>query len=336
MSTTAQTEDALLAALKTIRTDWDALVESVEGGQSSGSAASTDVVTSLDKLISLRHEVHLCLNGWARVIVEDRPVTKAMPDGRDTIGLIDFIERHANWFSGHEAAQDAADEIAEWAEKVHAIAAPKVREHIHLGHCPFIVGEPDALRFCAGSVRVKIGGDGFGVCSDCEQEGLIEWWEDVLSIDSIPKGLVTAQAIADLLLTRLHMRVSYRTVLNWARADRITMHVAFGPQPEQRRFTTKSVFDARMVIDEATRLWRECPMCGLLWQGVGDICSRCYAASQVAQTRYAEPKEIYPVRFVSRPKVVPVPRDDTRPQRCPYSDLPTQMCACGHAGHVSA
>jgi len=338
MTSTVDIERALMAALGTIRDNWTALIESVERGNASGGASSsTDSVTALDKLISLRHEVHLCLNGWARVIVEDRPVTKAMPDGRDTEGLITFMERHAGWFSGHEAAPDAVAELEDWAAQVFAVAQPKVREWVNLGPCPFVIVEDESARFCTGTIRVSIGGDPDPICSDCEATALVEWWEEVLGISTLPKMPVTAAVIAELLHDRLHMRVSHRTVLNWARAGRITMHVAYGPQPEEPRYTVHSVFDARLVLDEATRMWRECPMCGLLWHGRGDICSRCYTASQVAQKRYAEPKEAYPIVRISRPRiVVEAPRDDLRPDRCEFSDLPTRWCACGHAGHQPA
>jgi hypothetical protein len=338
MTSTAEIERALITALGTIRDNWAALAESVEGGQSTGGASSTDSVTALDKLISLRHEVHMALNGWARVIVEDRPVTKEMPDGRDTLGLVDFIERHVQWLSGHEAARDAADELTEWAAKVYGVAAPKVREWVHLGDCPFVVGDEVAQWFCGGTVRARIGGEHEASCTHCEQSAVVDWWEEVLGIDTLPREPVDPQVIADLLSNRLHIRVTYRTVLNWARSNRITMHVAFGPQPEHPRFTSKSVFDARLVLDEAAHMWRECPMCGLLWHGRGDICARCYAASQVTQARWAEPRSDYPIISAPRRQTLTVvaPRDDLRPERCPYSDLPTEWCACGHAGHVGA
>lgn len=332
---TEQIEADLQHALGVLRTNWAAMLEQAS---TAGGTPSADEVTSLDRRISLIYEAHLCLNGWARVIVEDRPVTKVMPDGRDTIGLIDFIDRHAQWFSGHEAAKDAVDEISEWAEKIRSVTAPKVREYVYLGDCPFVIGDEAAEWFCAGRVRVKIGGDAQDAeCSDCGQEGVVDWWEEVLGIDTLPTQPVTAAVIAELLHDRLHMKVSHRTVLNWARAKRITMHVAFGPQPEEPRYTVRSVFDARLVLDEATRMWRECPMCGLLWHGRGDVCARCYSAMQVAQKRYAEPKEAYPVVSVPRRLVVVAsPTDTDRPNRCHYSDLPTQWCACGHAGHTGA
>ena len=70
MMSTAQVEDHLNVALDTIRGLWPVLLMESKGvGVGS---ASSDEVTALDRRISLRHEVTLCLNGWARVIVEDR------------------------------------------------------------------------------------------------------------------------------------------------------------------------------------------------------------------------------------------------------------------------
>ena len=176
MTTTAQTEDALLAALDTIRTHWPALlVTSICG--SSGPSGSDDV-TSLDRRISLRHEVTLTLNGWARVIVEERDLTHGLPLGHDTLGLVTLLERWARWFSGHEAVHDCVAELTEAAREVRSTAAPKRREWVYLGDCPFVIGD----WFCSGQVRAWPDGDRMPSCSDCGQEAVVEWWEEVLDV----------------------------------------------------------------------------------------------------------------------------------------------------------
>ena len=131
MTSAAQIEDSLLASLATIRAHWSALLLPSSGGM--GGIAGSDPVTGLDRRVSLRHEVTLCLNGWARVVVEDRELTARLPLGNDTLGLIVLLERHALWLSSHEAGADAAVEIAEWAREVKRTATPERREWMPLG-----------------------------------------------------------------------------------------------------------------------------------------------------------------------------------------------------------
>ena len=171
--TTAATEDRLLAALRTIRDHWAALLDT---SSTMAGTPSSDDVTSLDKRISLRHEVTLCLNGWARLIVEERELSHGLPLGHDTLGLVTFLERWARWFSGHEAAADAVSELDDWAQQVRATATPKRREWVYLGDCPFVIED----WFCAGQVRAYPDSD--PACSDCGQVAVVEWWMDVLAV----------------------------------------------------------------------------------------------------------------------------------------------------------
>ena len=130
MTTTAETERALISALDTIRQHWAALMVPTGSG---GVAAKPqpralythpddderdDDLPPIDRRVALRHDVTMALNDWARIIVEDRDLTHRLPLGTDALGLCTLIERHARWFSGHEAAQDAADELHAWAGKV--------------------------------------------------------------------------------------------------------------------------------------------------------------------------------------------------------------------------
>jgi len=170
---TAQIEGRITDALDTIRTHWAALLIETSG---TGTAGSTDAVTSLDRRISLRHEVTLSLNGWARLIVEERDLTHHLPLGHDTAGLTVFLTRWARWFSGHDAAPDCADELEDWARQVRATAAPQRREWLYLGDCPFVID----TWFCTGQIRAYPEADPH--CSECGQEAIVEWWMDVLAV----------------------------------------------------------------------------------------------------------------------------------------------------------
>ena len=98
------------------------------------------------RLLSLRREVAEILNGWCRVVVEDRPVTTALPkDGMDVLALTVFLERHAAWMAEHEAAYDCADEVANLARQVEGVASPMVKEWVGLGSCPLRIEAPRTL-----------------------------------------------------------------------------------------------------------------------------------------------------------------------------------------------
>jgi hypothetical protein len=255
VTTTAEIESSLLSALSTIRQNWAALLlPSGSGGM--GGTASSDVVTGLDRRVSLRHEVTLSLNGWARLIVEDRnlthlwqpcehgvKVTLARPlvgptrprcasriewakdengvpqvghhviDGTDALGLCVLIERHARWFAGHEAAMDAAEELTTWAREVKATAAPARREWVYLGDCPFVVED----WFCRGQVRGYADPDRLPSCSDCGQEAVAEWWEEVFGLDE----LIGLGALVNVVRETTGRTVSRFTLSRWVRSGRI-------------------------------------------------------------------------------------------------------------------
>lgn len=204
-------EADLVRALTTIRTYWPALLATTSG--SGGGSASSDEVTSLDRRISLRHEVTLILNGWARIVVEDRNLSHGLPLGTDTLGMVTLLERHARWFCGHEAAPDALAELATVAEEVRRTAAPSRREWIYLGDCPFVIED----WFCSGQVRAWPEGDRLPACSVCGQEAVVEWWEEVLGVN---RYLVKEQ-LATFIREETGRTVSRFTVARWLHSGRI-------------------------------------------------------------------------------------------------------------------
>jgi hypothetical protein len=205
MTTTAEIERALITALGTIRDNWAALL--LPSG--SGGVASKPEPKSLytldddderdhdlppiDRRIALRHDVTMALNGWARVIVDDRELIHHLPSGTDTMGLCVLIERHARWLSGHEAGEDAADELRGWAGKVRAAAVPQRREWMPLGTCPLEVGTEGEAVICGGQVRAYPDRD--PVCMRCGTDGVASWWERAMFPDAEVSTLVTADEL---------------------------------------------------------------------------------------------------------------------------------------------
>jgi hypothetical protein len=363
-TTTASVEDALLSALATIRDQWAVLLPDAPGAIRPTRSTPRRLYTlpdesesgsdlpRLDVCVDLRREVTLALNGWARVVMEDRPVTRALPNGADTLGLVEFLERHARWLSGHEAASDATSELGDWAAKVHAAAEPRKREKAAIGDCPFIldfgddidlrVDSDDSPMMCHGRVWATVGPDSFAECDECGTWGPVEWWEEVL--DVLPDHGVTPAEMVDILHRRIGYTVTERTLRNWERAGRVQRWLAFGPQLEKPplRLLPKAVLAA------VTRMWRECPGCGKEWSGIGEVCSECQWSMRAAPS-IAEPKAAYAVVPVgTRPTLVTPPvlvgpwhavcwhqscarARETQPQptRCEWSDLPLSQCACG-------
>lgn len=190
-----QVEDAILRACADIRQHWphmlDAYLDAKRGGSSGGKGA--DDVTALDRILSERVDASIVVNGWARVIVEDRPVSHGIPDGHDMLGMCSFIERHARWFSGHEAAGDGRDELAEVARTCQRIAQPQRREWVSIGTCPLTLDNGET---CGGTVRAwpeaiqlvdltlaerrDRPAERSPSCDRCGTEGAVTWWERVM------------------------------------------------------------------------------------------------------------------------------------------------------------
>lgn len=273
------------------------------------------------------------LNGWCRVVVEDRPVTTVLPNGLSVPSMVEFMERHADWMADHDAAEDCASELSDLAKRIGSLVAPTRKEWHHLGSCPLTIerDEDAPSEICNGRVRVPIGGDqSEASCSRCEVKATIRWWEEAMGrFDEVVGSVEMARQI----FVRLHVRISERTVRNWARSGRIKRFIPFGPEPREIRWW----FSVRSVLDEVAHMDRECPMCGRLWSGTGEVCLGCYQAMRTATRRYAEPKLPTPAAISLRPvRVVPDSHNTDRPERCHFSDLPMNQCACGRAHRVSA
>ena len=237
MNSLAATERALMTALNDIRENWDALLTPTTTGGSG--SASSDPITGLDRRVSLRHEVLLSLNSWARLIVEDRDLTHHIPLGTDVLGLIEFLERWAYWFSSHDAFPDAVNEISEWANRVRTTAAPPKPAWNHLGDCPFVIED----WFCAGQIRQPDGTDE-AACTDCGQIGSQEWWEEVIT-GKFREEMPLAE-VPDFLYRYFGRRVTRTTLHRWVKSGELK-RVDYVRTPEW--------FNRGQVIDAVTERW---------------------------------------------------------------------------------
>ena len=359
-------EDALLAALKRIRDAWGHMLPEEAPGRRIRSSRSTpsgivgshgpaDLMTTkgpswsvdhtttdgdidpLTRVVSLRALVTAHLNAWCRVVMEDRPVTNpaTLPPGDDALAMVTFLERHAQWLSGHEAATDMLDELTEDAAQCARWADPYRREWHTIGACPFVVDDGDtAHRFCHGRVRVHIADETDDAsCSDCGREAMVEWWETVLGIEH--ERILTPAEAAQLLASRLGVEVTERTVRNWARTGRVTPWRPFGPEPDPDR--PRWFFHERDLLDEVARMDRECVLCGTIHSGTHSLCLRCLSTTWRNTPAYAEEKAVVGHDVVRRePRRRPHPTEqgltalvqqlDTW---CDFGDLPAAWCGCG-------
>ena len=224
MSELADIERALMTALGTIAENWDALLAPTSPGSISSTPTPKRLYThddtderdddlpAIDRRIALRHDVTMSLNSWARLIVDDRQLTHHLPQGGDTIGLIEFLERWARWFSGHEAAQDATDEIRAWAGKVKAAATPQRRDWMALGTCPLETVTEDFTP-CGGQVRAYPGRE--PECQRCGTSAVASWWERIMFPDAETSRLVTADEVVTLIHRQFGQVIKPGTVRVW-------------------------------------------------------------------------------------------------------------------------
>lgn len=251
---TARLEERILAALRTIRDEWGHMLPTtapaVRLGGGSRSVGITgdnspprrradgtpywpadhrDVndVDSTTGLVSLRREAIDLLNSWSRVVIEERPVTKAIPDGLSAVSMTRFLDRHARWMSGHDTAPDMADELEIMARKVLAVTKPQGREWISLGSCPEEIEVLDdagslVMAVCNGQVRAwpKITDDDGEVmarCRRCGTEAVTAWWERRMFADEDLKVTLTDEEVV-LFVHRAYGKViKQSTVRQWVK-----------------------------------------------------------------------------------------------------------------------
>lgn len=243
LTETQHLEDRITQALVTIRREWPALrlgpPSSRPGGGSKSAQITADDhnrgewhvlgdsvvdVDAMTRCSALRRTVTDVLNGWSRVVMEDRPVEHALPDGRSAESMCIFLERHAQWMSGHEAAEDMADEVEGLAKGVTRFTQPQRREWINLGSCPLeIEAETDdglAMVTCGGQVRVwpraeDRDGEVMARCRRCGVEAVPSWWEARMFDDPELRVLLTAEEVVGFVHRAYGKVIKAATVRQW-------------------------------------------------------------------------------------------------------------------------
>lgn len=251
-------EQRITQALVTIRREWDALrlgpPSSRPGGGSKSAQITADDhnrggwhvlgdsvidVDAMTRLSALRRTVTEVLNSWSRVIVEDRIMptiehmtaqeireylTKVAPRGDHAPAMCVFLERHAQWMSGHEAAEDMVDEVEGLATGVTRFTQPQRRQWINLGSCPLeIEAETDdglAMVTCGGQVRAwpraeDRDGEVMARCRRCGIEAVPSWWEARMFDDPELRVLLTAEEVVGFVHRAYGKVIKAATVRQW-------------------------------------------------------------------------------------------------------------------------
>ena len=230
--------DDIVTAVRNLRHDWPHMLRPGET-QAPGIASRSGValpdhspsdadMRRIDKTISLRRHVQDALNGWCRVVIEDRGTVAGIPSGVDVPGMCEFVQRHAEWLGEHEAGKDCRDELKEFAQRAHLIVSPPRRETMSIGRCPLEVpGEHDVLEVCGGDVRARTGdehlldGKAWATCNRCGEVSPAEWWAERMFIDGESSPLVTIGELVAVIAYRLRVVVTHEQVRQWKHRGKI-------------------------------------------------------------------------------------------------------------------
>lgn len=233
--------DDIARAMKGLRKDWPHMLPKGGAQVGPGWASRSGIILDdhdpsdadirrIDRIVSLRRYAVDVLNSWARVVMEDRPITNpaSLPLGTDVEQMAGFIERQADWISGHEAAQDCRDELVELSRHCHRIVNPPARESMSIGHCPLeIPGEQDVLEECRGDVRVRLlsddqPGEASATCNRCGEVAVASWWAERMFLDGEASPLVTIGELVAVIAYRLKIVVTHDQIRQWKHRGKVT------------------------------------------------------------------------------------------------------------------
>ena len=250
-------EDDLTRALRNMARDWPAMIrpgETQAPGQATASGTTLeDHATSdadqrrIDRILSLRRYVQDVLNGWCRVVIEDRGTEHGIPLGYNVPGMIGFMTTHAQWMSGHEAATDCRDEITDLSKRCHLVVDPPRRETMSIGRCPLEVpGEADVLGVCGGDVRVRLApderdGEAWASCHSCGEVAVATWWESRMFGDPELRRWLTDADVVTLIHTIYGDVIKPNTVRQWVKREVLV------PSPHVTQ-DSRRLFDRDAVI----------------------------------------------------------------------------------------
>ena len=252
---TQHLEQRITDALVTIRKGWSGLRPAPPSTRPGGGSRSA-LITADDHLVgdwnilgdsnrdvdattslaSIKRTVIDVLNSWSREVVDDRimsslsgksareireHLTKVLPHGQDVPGMCAFLQRHAQWMSGHEAGEVMADELRAVARSVKGYVAPPEPPPWKIGDCPLEIEQDGEMVTCGGAVRYRADyrdkdGEAMPMCERCGQSAVWSWWEDRYFDNVEARKWLTYEDVALLARSILGRPVARQTVKMWA------------------------------------------------------------------------------------------------------------------------
>lgn len=221
-SSTAQIEDRIVHSLKVLRAVWPAMYHPPR--QPIGRIARralfthkddsprTDDLPTIDTIVALRMDTLGLLDDWASMLVEQRSLSHRLPITTDAIGMMNLLERHARWLSGHDAAQELASELSDAAHRCQAVAFPYRRDDMRIGFCTNHIGVEGVSTLCGSEIRVVAAHPGEIRCPRCGLEDTLDGWIKRLVGQA---ELVTAEQLVPILHQRMGVVVHPTTIRTW-------------------------------------------------------------------------------------------------------------------------
>lgn len=220
------TADQIAASLHKLRAAWPHMLQPGPRGRTGGAntTGSREAPTPAPiDILSLRREVCEVLASWCRVVIDDAvDVEGGHMDARLNSGDADqmagWLLTWADYLGGHDAGDDAAQEIGKMAHKCHAIANPQRKDWMALGTCPLKV----EAGTCGGQVRGYPDSDRQPTCQRCGTEAAWRWWETQMFQGAEIREWLTDADVVDFVRLAYGTKIEQATVRQWVRRGVLT------------------------------------------------------------------------------------------------------------------
>lgn len=207
MSDRYQRAGRIRRALADIKTHYPSTLAPVR--RASGSHATAAAFAPLPvsaHILDARAMACSRLAGWALVVIEERNLHPRLY-GTDVVGLVKFLDAHADWLAIHEASADVIAELEASATELGGIAAPRHAETMYLGRCPIVTEGVT----CGGKVRAVDAENAY--CTTCRVEAVVSWWATAMGCEA--NTLLTGPRVVAMIHAQYGRRIGEATVRQW-------------------------------------------------------------------------------------------------------------------------
>lgn len=210
---TYQIETGILTALDTIAECWPETLGTRSPGSISRYCTDKSAESKMplaEAVLDVRAQARACLNGWCRVVMEDRDVLGPLKD--DPRDMARWLRIHARWMSGHEAGPVMMEELQDQAAEVRRVARPQRRDWTWIGDCPVTMADCGEVIVCGAPIRVWP--EKPIRCANCGTEDTLDGW--ILRLVGT-NGLVTSDQLVPILRRRMGIAVTKAAIRQWVK-----------------------------------------------------------------------------------------------------------------------